>query len=83
MLKMQKELDNLMFNLAERDQQVGTQGQEVEMLSKVVNQYETKLLSTTLELEKRTRELELMSKAKDQKERHMAVLFKEREKALK
>lgn len=48
-----------------------------------MEEYEKRLVHEKLEGDRKTRELELMQKAKEQKERHMAVLVKEKEKVLK
>lgn len=82
-MTMQREMDSLKYKLNESERIINSQNEEIAGLSKIVEEYEKRLVNERTDKERKTRELELMSKAKDQKERHMAVLVKEKEKVLK
>ena len=56
------------------------QAEELANLTTVVADYERRLVKEHGESERRQRDCELMQRAKEQKERHMAVLMRENEK---
>ena len=56
------------------------QAEELANLTTVVADYEHRLVKEHGESERRQRDCELMQRAKEQKERHMAVLMRENEK---
>lgn len=72
-----------MYQLNEGSAITQTMREEMLNLASVIEEYERRLVKERGENERRARELELMTKAKDQKERHMAVLVKEKEKVLR
>ena len=82
-MQMQRETDLLVYRLNEAEEKGSRMGEEITGLTEVVAGYERRLVREVGEHGRKQRELELMTKAKEQKERHMAVLVREKEKALR
>ena len=82
-LEILKEMDKLIYTKNEAVELANSQRNEISHLSSIITIYEAKLLQETNLTSQLKKDLELMTKNKEQKERHMAVLVKEKEKVLR
>ena len=76
-------MDKLIYTKNEAVELANSQRNEISHLSSIITIYEAKLLQETNLTSQLKKDLELMTKNKEQKERHMAVLVKEKEKVLR